>query len=723
MSYDYIRDASHKRKRKQGGNKQGHPALMSGALPSPATEEPDPIEEDAQARKKVKKEHKKRKHEGQSNGIPTEGVADAPPVNGAEAPEAEVIRNATAQAEATVSEDVAAQSDRRAAKKARREQKRQIKREAAVEAAPIEESLPETADAEEEVNEDLKQTATETNAATVEDESAELGPDEEAEEAGNGTEAEAAAPTTNGESHEADTSEPGEDAAPEDVQKEDVDMGQPSDLPSALGVRLPDTSAEPQKFTELNLSEKTMRAIKDMPFDTMTEIQRRGIPPLLAGKDVLGAAKTGSGKTLAFLIPAVEMLYSLKFKPRNGTGVLVVSPTRELALQIFGVARELMEHHSQTFGIVMGGANRRAEAEKLGKGVNLLIATPGRLLDHLQNTQGFVFKNLRALVIDEADRILEVGFEDEMRQVVKILPKDDRQTMLFSATQTTKVEDLARISLRAGPLYINVDHHQEHSTVAGLEQGYVICEADMRFRLLFTFLKKHPKKKIIVFFSSCNSVKYYSELLNYIDLPVLDLHGKQKQQKRTNTFFEFCNAKHGTLICTDVAARGLDIPAVDWIVQFDPPDDPRDYIHRVGRTARGATGKGKSLMFLQPSEVGFLSHLKEARVPLVEFEIPAKKIVDIQSQLEALIGKNYYLNKSAKDGYRSYLQAYASHSLRSVFNVNALDLKKVAKSFGFPTPPRVDINLGASMKKGPEGRRAYGSQPRQGAKGFTHGRR
>lgn len=329
----------------------------------------------------------------------------------------------------------------------------------------------------------------------------------------------------------------------------------------------------------------------------------------------------------------------------SGTGVLVVSPTRELALQIFGVARELMAHHSQTYGIVIGGANRRAEADKLAKGVNLLIATPGRLLDHLQNTQGFVFKNLKTLVIDEADRILEVGFEDEMRQIVKILPSEERQTMLFSATQTTKVEDLARISLRPGPLYINVDHRKEHSTVEGLEQGYVICEADKRFLLLFSFLKRNLKKKIIVFFSSCNCVKYHAELLNYIDLPVLELHGKQKQQKRTNTFFEFCNAKQGTLICTDVAARGLDIPAVDWIIQFDPPDDPRDYIHRVGRTARGANGKGRSLMFLQPSEVGFLKHLKEARVPVVEFEFPASKIVNVQSQLEKLIGQNYYLNK------------------------------------------------------------------------------
>ena len=170
-----------------------------------------------------------------------------------------------------------------------------------------------------------------------------------------------------------------------------------------------------------------------------------------------------------------------------------------------------------------------------------------------------MIKNLRALVLDEADRILEMGFEDEMKQIIKLIPSENRQTLLFSATQTTKVEDLARISLRPGPMYINVDYHEENSTVDGLEQGYVVCEADKRFLLLFSFLKRFAKKKIIVFFSSCASVKYYSELLNYIDLPVLDLHGKQKQQKRTNTFFEFRNATKGALICTDVAARGLDV--------------------------------------------------------------------------------------------------------------------------------------------------------------------
>lgn len=240
---------------------------------------------------------------------------------------------------------------------------------------------------------------------------------------------------------------------------------------------------------------------------------------------------------------------------------MVLTPTRELALQIFSVARELLSHHSQTVGILMGGANRRQEADKLGKGVNLIIATPGRLLDHLQNTPGFVFKNLRMLVLDEADRMLEMGFEDEMKQIVKILPSTNRQTLLFSATQTTKIEDLARISLRPGPLYINVEEKNNAvATVEGLEQGYVVVDADKRFRLLFSFLfKTYKKKKIIVFMSSCNCVKFYAELLNFIELPVLDLHGKQKQQKRTNTFFEFRNAEQAVLVCTDVAARGLDV--------------------------------------------------------------------------------------------------------------------------------------------------------------------
>ncbi|XDC51822.1 ATP-dependent RNA helicase DDX18 [Ovis aries] len=477
-----------------------------------------------------------------------------------------------------------------------------------------------------------------------------------------------------------------------DGEEEDSEV--PS-LPLGLTGAFEDTSFD--SLTNL-VNENTLKAIKEMGFTNMTEIQHKSIRPLLEGRDLLAAAKTGSGKTLAFLIPAVELIVKLKFMPRNGTGVLILSPTRELAMQTFGVLKELMTHHVHTYGLIMGGSNRSAEAQKLANGINIVVATPGRLLDHMQNTPGFMYKNLQCLVIDEADRILDVGFEEELKQIIKLLPTR-RQTMLFSATQTRKVEDLARISLKKEPLYVGVDDDKANATVDGLEQGYVVCPSEKRFLLLFTFLKKNRKKKLMVFFSSCKSVKYHYELLNYIDLPVMAIHGRQKQNKRTTTFFQFCNADSGILLCTDVAARGLDIPEVDWIVQYDPPDDPKEYIHRVGRTARGLNGRGHALLILRPEELGFLRYLKQSKVPLSEFEFSWSKISDIQSQLEKLIEKNYFLHKSAQEAYKSYIRAYDSHSLKQIFNVNNLNLPQVALSFGFKVPPFVDLNVNSNDGK------------------------
>ncbi|KAF3437307.1 hypothetical protein FNV43_RR20060 [Rhamnella rubrinervis] len=451
-------------------------------------------------------------------------------------------------------------------------------------------------------------------------------------------------------------------------------------------------------FDTLGLSEPTLKAIKEMGFSHMTQIQARGIPPLLLGKDVLGAARTGSGKTLAFLIPAVELLYHARFTPRNGTGVVVICPTRELAIQTHAVAKDLLKYHSQTLGIAIGGANRRGEAERIAKGVNLLVATPGRLIDHLKATKGFIIKNLKCLVIDEADRILEINFEEEMREIVSLLPKV-RQTALFSATQTKKVEDLARLSFQTTPIYIDVDDGRTKVTNEGLEQGYCVVPCSKRFILLYSFLKRNMSKKIMVFFSSCNSVKFHSELLSYINIPCFDIHGKQKQQKRTATFFDFCKTDKGILLCTDVAARGLDIPAVDWIVQYDPPDEPKEYIHRVGRTARGEGAKGNALLFLIPEELHFLRYLKAAKVPVKEYEFSDKKLANVQSHLEKLVANNYYLNKSAKDAYRSYVLAYNSHSMKDIFNVHRLDMQAVAASFCFSNPPKVNLNIDSSASK------------------------
>jgi len=242
-----------------------------------------------------------------------------------------------------------------------------------------------------------------------------------------------------------------------------------------------------------------------------------------------------------------------------------------------------------------------------------------------------------------------------------------------------------------------------------------------------------------VFFSSCNSVTYHAELLNYIDVAVLSLHGKQKQKKREKTFFEFKNAERGILLCTDVAARGLDIPAIDWIVQYDPPDDPKEYIHRVGRTARGVDGKGKALLFLLPSELRFLKYLKSMKVPLEEYEFPKNKVANVQAQLEKLVETIYYLHQSSREAYKSYLRAYASHSLKDIFDVHKLDLKKVATSFGLTIPPKVDLKVahndhssqryagGDSRKKSRAGKSGrfsadnpYGERPEGDKRQFQH---
>lgn len=253
------------------------------------------------------------------------------------------------------------------------------------------------------------------------------------------------------------------------------------------------------RFRDLPISDTTKSSLQTLGFDRMTHIQAKSIPECLAGSDLIGAAKTGSGKTLAFLVPIVEILTKVQFTRKQGTGAIIISPTRELSLQIYGVLRDLIEAagYPQTHGLVMGGANRKAEAEKLIKGVNILVSTPGRLLDHLANTPGFNFQRLLILVIDEADRILEQGFEDDMHQIIKHIPRQ-RQTILFSATQTKKVEDLARLSMSGTPVYVGVHDESTTSTVEGLQQGFVLCPAEKRFLLLFTFLKKNKNKKIMV---------------------------------------------------------------------------------------------------------------------------------------------------------------------------------------------------------------------------------
>jgi ATP-dependent RNA helicase DDX18/HAS1 len=257
-----------------------------------------------------------------------------------------------------------------------------------------------------------------------------------------------------------------------------------------------------KKFTDLKLSEETIKALDSKGYKIATEVQEKCIPLAMRGKDIMGTAKTGSGKSLAFLIPAVELLFRTGFLQNQGTGVIVLTPTRELATQLYDVAKDLLAFNRKSCGLIIGGNYRKGEAKRLEKGVNLLIATPGRLLDHLKNTEGFNYKNLCMLIIDEADAILKIGFEEELKEILQILP-EERQTLLFSATLTPKVENLVSLSLN-NPEFINI---KSKIDTKQLEQGYMIIEPDKKFLFLYTFIKKQSKKKIMIFFSSCHEVQ------------------------------------------------------------------------------------------------------------------------------------------------------------------------------------------------------------------------
>uniref|UniRef100_A0A672RSY0 ATP-dependent RNA helicase n=1 Tax=Sinocyclocheilus grahami TaxID=75366 RepID=A0A672RSY0_SINGR len=340
---------------------------------------------------------------------------------------------------------------------------------------------------------------------------------------------------------------------------------------------------EAVKFSDFPLSKKTLKGLLEAQYRQPTEIQRQTIGFTLQGRDVLGAAKTGSGKTLAFLIPILECLYREQWTAMDGLGALIISPTRELAYQTYEVLRKVGKNHEFSAGLVIGGKDLKDESEKIHR-TNIIICTPGRLLQHMDETATFHASNLHMLVLDEADRILDMGFTDTLNAIVENLPTT-RQTLLFSATQTRSVRDLARLSLK-NPEYVWVHEQAKFSTPATLEQNYVVCELHQKVNMLFSFMRSHLKKKIIVFFACCKEVQYLFRVFCRLrpGISILALHGKQQQMKRVEVYNDFVRKTSAVLFATDIAARGLDFPAVNWVLQFDCPEDANTYIHRVGRT-------------------------------------------------------------------------------------------------------------------------------------------
>ena len=283
------------------------------------------------------------------------------------------------------------------------------------------------------------------------------------------------------------------------------------------------------KFAELPLSRYTTMGLQRNEWNDLTPIQRAAIPHALAGRDILGTAQTGSGKTLAFLIPALEKLYREKWNRLDGLGILIIEPVRELAIQVFETIKKLGFKHPFSAGLIIGGKDIKSEQEAINR-MNILVCTPGRLLQHLNESPYFNADHLQMLIVDEADRILDMGFEDDMSQIVSYLPSN-RQTILFSATLGVGIRSLASLSLKS-PEYINVLPKQDSlATPMKLLQHYTIVELPHKLDLLFSFIKSHLKCKIIVFFSTCKQVRFTYETFKKIHpgVSIMEIHGKQKQ--------------------------------------------------------------------------------------------------------------------------------------------------------------------------------------------------
>ncbi|KAJ7558896.1 hypothetical protein O6H91_04G061000 [Diphasiastrum complanatum] len=447
-------------------------------------------------------------------------------------------------------------------------------------------------------------------------------------------------------------------------------------------------------FEQLPISDRTMRGLKDAKYTHMTAIQRAALPHALCGRDVLGAAKTGSGKTLAFLIPVVEKLFRLRWSNMDGVGALIISPTRELAVQIFDELKKVGKNHSLSGGLLIGG-RKDVEAEKdRVNNLNILVCSPGRLLQHMDETPNFDCSQLQVLILDEADRILDMGFAGTLNAILAQIPKQ-RQTLLFSATQTRSVQDLARLSLK-DPEYLAVHSESTVATPARLQQTAMIVPLDEKLDMLWSFIKTHLHAKTLVFLSSCKQVKFVHEAFKRLrpGVPIACLHGRMKQAQRLIVFYKFCEAKHSVLFATDVASRGLDFPTVDWVVQVDCPEDVASYIHRVGRTAR-YTAAGRSLLFLVPSEKNILAALEAARIPISTIKPNMSKIQRVSEALAGLLSKDPDLKYMAQRSFVTYLRSIHVRSDKSVFDVSKLPINEFALSLGLPTTPRIRF-----LKKG-----------------------
>ena len=497
-----------------------------------------------------------------------------------------------------------------------------------------------------------------------------------------------------------------------------------------------------------------------------TNVQRQAIPEIMTGRDVVVKSETGSGKTLTYLIPIVNGLASMESQISRSDGIfaLIILPTRELVVQVLQRAQALVYATSWIVpGGIAGGEKAKSEKSRLRKGVNILIGTPGRLAYHLKNTSAIHLARLKWLVLDEADRLSDMGFApqvDEIRRLIRSKRCEEMeteyppplQTLLLSATQTVKDEQISvgkEIQL-VDPVYIDASSDgvalsSQYQTPVQLRQYIALIRSRSKLCDLGAFLRQkmlddsRDSFRIIVFMATCASVDFHFEVLNAASKDaklselvgclrgrLLKLHGNIPQAERSGTLKSFSTSKRAVLLCTDVAARGLDLPHVEWIVQYDSPNETSEYVHRVGRAARKGNA-GSALLFLRPLEAPYVKvlashglnvvqlqpmslrlglcdkhhHSKTGRLTTQLADIIETRMGRLQTGLEKLVAKDEGLKESAVEGFKSWVRAYACHGkeTRDIFNVRRLHLGHVAKAFALTDPPSEIGRSGKAERK------------------------
>ncbi len=376
------------------------------------------------------------------------------------------------------------------------------------------------------------------------------------------------------------------------------------------------------QFTDLGLIEPLLRALAAENYTTPTPIQAQAIPLLLQGRDLLGIAQTGTGKTAAFTLPMLQRLAAEKIQAAPKTArALILAPTRELAVQIADSIRAYGAHLNLRHTVILGGVGQSPQVKAMARGVDILVATPGRLLD-LVNQKAVNLTGTGVLVLDEADRMLDMGFIRDVRRIVAHLPRK-RQSLLFSATMPADVAKLAQDML-IEPVRVEVT--PQATTVEKITQSVYFIESAGKQSLLTSLLNDEALTKVIVFTRTKHRANRVAEQLSKSGLPADAIHGNKSQSARQGALDRFKNGESRVLVATDIAARGIDVDGISHVINFELPNEPESYVHRIGRTARAGAG-GIAIAFCDPTERPYLKSIEKLiRVQLAVAGSPPREV-------------------------------------------------------------------------------------------------